>query len=236
MRKHDSNLKNNVALILSVLLSVMFSSCNKGIKNIVENPKVSKIKTVVILGNSIVRHQPKPEIGWYGDWGMAATVKDSDFVHLLIRDIHLKDNSVVVKFKNIADFERGFLSYSLSNLDSLRNPDILLVKISENVDYKYAVNNNFILYYDKLIKYLAPTNHTTKVIVDGFWKNDINAMIKKYALDNNYPFITTTELSKDLTNTADGKFQNGAVAAHPSDKGMRMIEQRIWNYIVNYFE
>ena len=60
-----------------------------------------KKKTVLILGNSLVRHAPSPGIGWYGDWGMAASVKDSDLVHLLISDIHQADPSAIINFKNI---------------------------------------------------------------------------------------------------------------------------------------
>ena len=82
--------------------------------NIDENK--SEIKTVLILGNSIVLHSPRAEIGWYGDWGMAASVRDSDFVHLLIRDIHKKDSTVMVKFMNIADFERNLPGSSCCHL------------------------------------------------------------------------------------------------------------------------
>ena len=198
---------------------------------------IIKIKTVLILGNSIVLHHPSPEIGWYGDWGMAASVRDSDFVHLLIRDIHQADPTVAVKFMNIADFERSFVSYKLSILDSLRNPDMLIMKISENVNDKKALEDDFIYWYDKLVKYIAPKDQSVKIVVDGFFaKNNVNRLIEEYAIKNNYLFITTTSLSKDITNTAKGNFVHEGVAAHPSDKGMRMIEQRIWEHIKDYFK
>ncbi len=198
--------------------------------------KEKKDKTVLILGNSIVRHSPKPEIGWYGDWGMAASVKDSDFVHLLIRDIHQIDPSVKVIFKNIADFERNFDTYSLSNLDSVRYPDVLIMKISENVQDKKALDDHFIRYYDKLVRYVSPHNGSIKVIVDGFWKKDhVNGLIEKYAQRKKHPYVSLCDLSNDTTNMAIGSFKHKGVAAHPSDKGMRMIEQRIWNTVKGYF-
>jgi hypothetical protein len=198
--------------------------------------KEKKDKTVLILGNSIVRHSPKPEIGWYGDWGMAASVKDSDFVHLLIRDIHQMDPSVKVKYKNIADFERNFDTYSFSNLDSVRYPDILVLKISENVQDKKALEDHFIRYFDKLVRYVAPLNRSVKVILDGFWKKDhVNGLIEKYAKREKYPFVSISDLSNDSTNMAIGMYEHKGVAAHPSDKGMRMIERRIWNSVKGYF-
>jgi len=200
------------------------------------NPGVSKIKTIVILGNSIVWHPPAPEIGWYGDWGMAASAKDSDFVHLLIRDVHRVDSSVEVKFKNIADFERGFDTYPLSKLDSLRNPDMLILKISENVNDQEALDKDFVSYYSKLVEYIAPGNQSVKVIVDGFWvKENVNRLIKEYALNNNFHFVSITGLLNDSTNTASGKFEHKGVAAHPSDKGMREIEEKIWDSVNKYF-
>ena len=168
---------------------------------------------------------------------MAASVKDSDFVHLLIRDIHRIAPSVKIKFKNIADFERNFDTYSLSELDSLRNPDILILKISENVKDTKAVEDNFIRYYDRLVKYIAPQKQSVKVIVNGFWdKKNVNTMIEEYAFKKKYPFVSITDLSKDSANMAIDKFQHKGVASHPSDKGMRMIEQRIWNVVKNCFK
>ena len=199
--------------------------------------KKNEVKTVLILGNSIVRHAPKPEIGWYGNWGMAASAEDSDFVHLLIRDVHRIDPSVKVKYKNIADFERNFETYSLPGLDSLRYPDMLILKISENVDEKKATEGNFISCYDKLVKYIAPNHHSVKIIVDGFWpKKNVNSLIEEYAFKKKYPFISISGLSKDSTNMAIGKFDHKGVASHPSDKGMRMIKQRIWTIVREYFK
>ena len=114
---------------------------------------------------------------------------------------------------------------------------MLIMKISENVNDKKALEDDFIYWYDKLIKYITPKDNSVKIVVDGFFaKNDVNRLIEEYAIKNNYRFITTTSLSEDITNTAKGNFVHEGVAAHPSDKGMRMIEQRIWEHIKDYFK
>ena len=38
---------------------------------------------VLFVGNSITLHGPSPKIGWTNNWGMAATARDKDYVHLL---------------------------------------------------------------------------------------------------------------------------------------------------------
>jgi hypothetical protein len=113
---------------------------------------------------------------------------------------------------------------------------MVILKISENVNDKKAVEDNFMAYYDSLVKRIAPDDQSIKVIVDGFWpKENVNRLIEEYALKNKYLFVTTTTLSNDTTNTVAGKFLHKGVAAHPSDKGMRMIEQLIWDKINPYF-
>ena len=42
-----------------------------------------KADRILFLGNSLTLHGPKPEIEWTGNWGMAASAQDKDFVHLL---------------------------------------------------------------------------------------------------------------------------------------------------------
>ena len=93
---------------------------------------------------------------------------DSDFVHVLIKRLKEKDSSVVIKFKNIADFESGFVSFQPSDLDSLRNPDMLILRISENVNEKMAIDSDFLKYYDRLVRYIDSNQNSLTVIVNGF--------------------------------------------------------------------
>ena len=223
------------------LILVFFNlSCHQDnletVVNYVDTTKISKIKKVLILGNSIVVQGPIPAIGWNGNWGMAASSIDSDFVHVLIRRIHYQDSSVAIRYKNIAGFESDFIRYPLSNLDSLRNPDMLILKISENVNEEMAADSNFLKYYSQLVGYIDSNQNSLNVIVDGFWnKAQVNGMIRQYAIQNKFPFITIKDLSGDPANEAGNKFEDAGVASHPSDQGMRMIADRIWDYINVYF-
>jgi len=201
-----------------------------------KSSQTRQIKSVVILGNSIVAHPAAPDLGWNADWGMAASTRDSDFVHLIMSGIHQVDNTVTFHFQNISTFESGYDTYNLTQLSAFQNPDMLIIKISENVNQQTAASRNFALYYSHLIKYLAPTDNTVKVIVDGFWPSTVNDIVRNYALTNNYPFVTLPDLfSSDVSNTAAGLFSDPGVANHPSDKGMRNIATRILARISPYF-
>lgn len=200
------------------------------------NPK--SVQRILILGNSIVKHKPAPAIGWKGNWGMAASVKDSDFVHILIRKIKNENRKCIVKFMNIAIFERTYTTYNLDELKSLKKfkPDLVVIKISENVTDSTSKEKDFLGAYKKLIEYLDPNKEAIKVIVEGFWdKPQVNKIVKQVATDGMYDFVSISELSKDDTNMAKGKFENPGVAMHPSDKGMRLIAERIWSSVKKRF-
>jgi hypothetical protein len=216
-------------IIVIFCLTIFIAACSK-----VQYP--SSPKKLVILGNSIVRHSPRADVGWLGDWGMAATVPDSDFVHRIINTLKSNNLNYNVSFANIAAFETNFTTYDLTKLDTFRNADIMIVKIAENVVEQQAIDSNFINFYDKLITYLNQKN-THIILSDGFFninrfgKEDstINLMINNYALNNRYTFIKTNDLSKDSSNRAYKTYKNAGVQAHPSDKGMRLIFERIWH-------
>lgn len=113
---------------------------------------------------------------------------------------------------------------------------MLILRISENVNDRMAVDSDFLKYYDKLVRYIDSNQNALTVIVNGFWgKEVVNGMVRKYAIDNKLPFITTTDLSVDPANEAGSRFADAGVAAHPSDRGMRKIADRIWAYIKAYF-
>lgn len=220
------------------LLLLSATSCggdNNSNNQSIENRK-GKIKSVLILGNSIVKHGPAPQIGWNGNWGMAASTADSDFVHLLTGAIQKEDSSVTVNSGLVIGFEGGFEKYPFAKLDSFKTPDMLIIRLSENVEDDKAADGRFMRYYDSMIHYIDPRNRSVKVIVNGVWKKPVvNEQLKKYAAEHHYVFVKNDDLLADSTNFAWGKFSNDGVAAHPSDKGMRLIKERIWDQIKGFF-
>lgn len=227
-------MKNNLLYILLIAVTALCSCSTQQKENTVE----PKIRKVLILGNSIVAHDPAPNIGWHHDWGMAASARDSDFVHILSSNIHKIDTSVVVLWGNLSVYENNYDTYDFNKLADYRNfkPDMLILKISENVKYEEGMDQKFTDSYDKLLKYLAPSDSVTKIIVEGFWPTPVNDMIKRYAEKNRYTFVPLADLyENDKTNAAIGLFENEGVGRHPSDKGMRNIAARIWANISAYF-
>ncbi len=236
----------SLVVMLAFAAMLFYPYYTPAVVNKTDASKVGHIRKVVVLSNSILRHSPAPQIGWYGDWGMAASCPDSDFYHRLIRDIHSRDSGVTITSGIINRFEWIYPTYALSNYDSFRNADMYIIKLSENVDDRKAIQQHFIDHYDKLLNYLDPQHHSVMVIVEGFWKKgyrwpqpwvkaDVNAMIRNYAIRKHYPFIPCAYLFRQAGNTARGLYKDYGIGNHPSDQGMRRIEENIWNYIQAYF-
>ncbi|TKC65147.1 hypothetical protein FBD94_00895 [Pedobacter hiemivivus] len=196
---------------------------------------IEKYKNVLILGNSITRHGPKPQIGWNGDWGMAASAKDSDYVHLLITKFKAINPNISVQFKNIADYERAFWNYDLSQLDALRQlkAELIILRLGENIEPKTLKTQDFKKHYDGLINYLTSNNPKAKILhASSFWKKELVAQdIQAVSTARGDQFVNLSELSKDSTNMAYHLFKDRGVGAHPSDKGMKAIADKIWGEI-----
>ncbi len=70
---------------------------------------------ILFLGNSITKHGPKADIGWTGNWGMAASAEDKDYVNLVTKGIAaLSTTPPQTLVQNIAEFERTYATYDLS--------------------------------------------------------------------------------------------------------------------------
>ena len=66
-------------MLLAAVVILGFTSCKK-------QPEVkvgTKISNVLILGNSITFSAADSKVGWFGNWGMAASKPEFDYVHLL---------------------------------------------------------------------------------------------------------------------------------------------------------
>ena len=70
---------------------------------------------ILFVGNSITSHGPKADIDWHGNWGMAATSLDKDYVHVVTKALATRQGTTpVIMIKNVADFERAHVGYDIA--------------------------------------------------------------------------------------------------------------------------
>jgi hypothetical protein len=186
---------------------------------------------VLFVGNSITLHGPNSEIGWSGNWGMAASSMDKDYVHLTAAMLEEKYGKVETCILNCAAWERGYADTE-EVLDKHYSQgrdfgaDLVIIRLGENMphDASFACKPHF----EEMIRYFAVKDGVKVVLTDSFWRNDArDAMIKQIAKENGYAFCQLHDLEEDECTMAIGLFEHEGVARHPGDIGMQRIAERI---------
>jgi hypothetical protein len=187
---------------------------------------------VLFVGNSITRHGPKEDIGWVGNWGMAASVEAKDYVHLVTKAITEKSGKAPeVMIKGGAEFERSYANYDTAvkmkdAADFAAN--LLIVAIGENVPGLKSAEEKqkFQDRVTELLRVLKAGRHPTLVVRSSFWANEAkDDALKKACAEAGGIFVDISALDKNEQNYARSErpYKHEGVARHPGDQGMQAI-------------
>lgn len=195
-----------------------------------------KANKILFLGNSITLHGPAPAIGWLGNWGMAASAQDHDYVHLVLKAVTQtagrEPQSLVM---NLADFERRFDTYDIdTGLEKALafKADLVIVAIGENVPHLTSepAQTAFQASVTNLLRKLKQNSAPVIVVRSCFWPVAAkDTALKRACAEVGGIFVDTSALAKDEAHyaRAERKFEHAGVAAHPGDKGMQAIADAI---------
>ena len=195
------------------------------------------VDRVLFLGNSITLHGPLASIGWTGNWGMAASAPEKDYVHLLTARIaQAAGGRPQVKVRNIADFERTLGDYPIAK--NLREElefqaDLVIVAIGENAPAPQtgAERTRFLEAVSGLLTELQRHGRPTILVRSQFWPDDVKDPLLKQAADAaEVRFVDIRAIGRDPSHTAraERQIEHAGVAGHPGDKGMAAIADALW--------
>ena len=191
---------------------------------------------VMFVGNSITLHGIRPEIGWYHEWGMAASAKDKDYIHLLETKIKQLDPNATFCVCQVAEWERRYKEGSsvLSQYEAARafNADLIILRFIENLPKEGYESDTFLRELDALVNYLNVTGKAKLIITTGFWRHPGDSDIRTYANEKRITFVELGDLGENEQMKALGLFEHNGVANHPGDKGMMAIASRIMEAIL----
>lgn len=187
---------------------------------------------VMFVGNSITLHGILPSIGWNNEWGMAASAKENDYVHIIEDKVKVKHPDSAFCICQVAEwetkFDKGEKTFSLYESARDFGADIVIFRFIENCPQKEELTERFYEEYGKLLKFLTAKNKATQIIItNGFWKHIYDNQIEKFAIEHNYPFVDLGDLGELDEMKAIGLFEHSGVANHPGDLGMKNIAERI---------
>lgn len=190
---------------------------------------------VLIYGNSIALHGPKADIGWTGNWGMAASCREKDFAHLVVAGLEeRRGESADFRIRNLAFLERNY-TMDLSGFTDLADdiawaPDYVVIAIGENVaTIDTAAAPAYTRFLVSLARPLAESEkHPSIVMRSPFWRNVSKADCTKAAAEEvGAVYVDAGSLGDKAENKAIGLFSHTGVANHPGDLGMRRLADLI---------
>ena len=199
--------------------------------------QAAEVQKILFLGNSITLHGPSKKVDWSGNWGMAASSLDKDYVHLVTKGLAKKDGAAPATLvKNIATFERQYAATNdvLAQLtDAVAfNADLIVLCIGENVpnlatDAAKAQFKNSVV---KMLNGIKADRKPLIVVRSSFWANAAkDGALKQACSEVGGVFVDISALCKDKKNFArsERSFKYDGVANHPGDQGMQAIADAI---------
>ena len=189
---------------------------------------------VLYLGNSMTIHGPSPKIGWTNSWGMAASAREKDYVHIVARGIEAKTGRKVdIRVKGIADFERNLADFDMAGkfaADRAWGADYTIIAIGENSPVPKTPEEQA-LFKTKMLelnRMFAPKDGRDTVVRGVFSPCMVKDRLQREAAaEAGVKYVRTWDLGATKECKAIGKFWHSGVAGHPGDKGMALMAERI---------
>lgn len=196
---------------------------------------------LLVVGNSLTKHGPALDKEWPGDWGMAASSAENDFVHLLVAKLEAHtQNSIEASIIPGYPIEKVFFDNErpqlLASVDD--QFEYIVIEIGDNIDFSHIKKELFEKRYSNLIdslnKKLKPNG--VLVCVGKWWPNDwVDDRIRSACEARGGKFVSLKHISAQTGAKASEErtIANSGVGAHPGDRAMREISELIFCAITN---
>lgn len=193
---------------------------------------------VLVLGNSMTIH---PICNyWWGEWGMAASSKDKDYVHQL--------ESMLAEHYNVSCTAVQFASWETQAHDRaeglmLLDPfldgidyEYIIIQLGENINDITSIETDFL----DLTQYINDKQNAQILVLGNFWENKVVDVVKKdtcQSIGAYFVDLSDLQLNKYKTRLGatvfgdEGKtyaIEHEGVAQHPGDEGMKAIAEKIY--------
>ena len=188
---------------------------------------------VLFLGNSITLHGPKPDIGWSGNWGMAASCEACDYVHVFMDRFREDHPNASWRVAQLAEWERNFWKDEevLSSFSLLRDWQadfVFSVILGANTPAEALEAHDFADHYEKMLRFFDPDKRAKIIVTTMFWRTDAkDAAVRQAARLYGAACVELGDLGAMNEMMALDRFEHRGVAMHPGDLGMSSIAQRL---------
>lgn len=224
-----------------ISIIILFTSCFNLPTKKQEDKNISRW---VAVGNSITWHPINSN--WDGEYGMAATKKENDYVHILDSKFKKINPASSFEIAWAVDWESNHKDYDLSYFNQFFHGDetLVVIRLGENVTSIEDYESDFRL----LVQHIKTLSPKAKIIISGIFMSSSIHLSEKEKIQKNIAELEgctwvninhlDTNRNKSKVGTQvmgdDGNLHvisNQTVADHPSDEGMIAIANAIYDAI-----
>jgi len=188
-----------------------------------------------VIGNSLTRHGPSAAIGWQGEWGMAASAADKDYVAQLLK--LLNQNAVpgaswAAHKEDGGELERHPAIYHVTDEASrlARQSALVVVEVGDNVDTSKTPLPMFAQAYSQSLDALKPEAGVLACLSTWWPSVEKDTLIKERCEQAGGVFVDISSIARAPKNIARNErtIAHEGVGAHPGDAGMKAIANKIF--------
>jgi len=187
---------------------------------------------MLAIGNSMTFHSPSPELGWEGQWGMAASARHHDYVGQLMELLRQVDGQLPTPERlNLSALERTSGEFKLPEglAATASRSKYVVVFLGDNVDS--ASDEQVAIFRRNYSDLLRAIRHPGQVLacVGTYWTRPaVDQAIAEACTREGGVYVAVGDLRKvPGTDAAYLQKASREVRRHPGDGGMRLIARRI---------
>ncbi len=199
------------------------------------------------VGNSITLHGLADY--WWGEWGMVASTKESDYVNRIVSALEneMRDEEIVNAAYNYSVWEvqSHDRAQTWEFLDQYLFPgiDLITVQLSENCSDLTTFQSDFAALLDHIMEKCGAD--VLLIVIDDFWSDEKSEIKRTVCEDMGITFVDLSDIRGKAQYQAglgttvysdEGKanlIEHEGVASHPGDFGMEVIAQRVFEKVWN---
>ncbi len=202
---------------------------------ILQQPPQARVKKILVIGNSISRHGPNGNLGWNGNYGMAASSQEKDYVH----QVYAKICQVQPQFKPELRITRPADESKMIGGEAYLDyePDLVIVQLGDNFRGKANVEE-LQKPYEKILAALKEKSNPAIFCLSTWGNPQFDPLIREAAKNQGAVYVDISSLSGNSANraAAEKRFTNGGVNWHPGDQGMQAIAEILWARLKEQFK
>ncbi len=183
-------------------------------------------ESIFIIGNSLSRHAPRPDIGWQLDNGMAATEPEKDYAHIIrkrVSELTGREADLTISRMNMEANMAGL------PVKMPEHADIVILQVGDNYKGKLAPEEAR-KRYGNMLKTLKETYPGAVIVAVSDWRSGPTELMRTAAAANDIPWVSIKAIGQNpkMSAAAEKHFSAWAINWHPGNAGMAAIADEIW--------